>query len=230
MKKKLFLGLLLVLLLLYAPTYKLNLKSDDSGQASSPTQDAAPAPPPLQDGQYKLSLTTSIGTLTYYNQSDVRWANAPYGASDPIASYGCGPTALAMLVSSFTEQTMQPPDMAQWAASNHYWVSGSGSKHNLIPEGAAAFGLHAESFRDFTVEGIKNALESGHVLVALMGPGHFTSEGHFIIITDYWSGSQVSIADPNSLENTQKAWDIQLLIDELHSAAVYGGPVWSISP
>lgn len=181
-------------------------------------------------GEFTLSLTTSIGTLTYYNQSDSRWANYPYGGSDPLAVYGCGPTVMAMLVTSFTEHTIQPPDMAAWAAANHYWSSGYGTRHEFILEGAAAFGLQAESFQNLTAEGVMSELKNGHILVALMGPGHFSDSGHFIIITEDWSGSQVRVADPARLERTQAAWDVQLILDELLTTATAGGPVWSITP
>lgn len=239
MKKKL-LCLLILLLLLFFPSTRLK---SSAAKPPAPAPPAAPAKaepeppaapvkeeiPVFADGIYTLSLTSAVGTLTYYNQHDARAAEI-FGGNDPISGYGCGPTALAMLVSSFTEHDMPPNDMAHWAADNHYWVAGHGSKHSLIPEGASAFGFHAESFQNLTEEGMKASLISGHVLVALMGPGHFSSNGHFIIITEYWSGSQVRIADPNSLENTQKPWDIQLILDELKRGANSGGPVWQITP
>lgn len=181
-------------------------------------------------GEYTLSLTSSIGTLTYYNQSDARWANYLYGGSDPLAAYGCGPTALAMLVNSFTEHTCQPPDIAAWAADNHYWSAGYGTKHEFIPDCANAFGLKAYSFQNYTVEGLLAELRSGHVIVALMGPGHFSDSGHFIIITDDWSGNQVRVADPARLERTQTAWDAQIILDEMLVGASGGGPLWSVAP
>lgn len=206
----------------------------DAGGQRVPLGDLA-TPEPLENtaasaGEFTLSLTTSIGTLTYYNQSDSRWANYPYGGSDPLAVYGCGPTVMAMLVTSFTEHTIQPPDMAAWAAANHYWSSGYGTRHEFILEGAAAFGLQAESFQNLTAEGVMSELKNGHILVALMGPGHFSDSGHFIIITEDWSGSQVRVADPARLERTQAAWDVQLILDELLTTATAGGPVWSITP
>ena len=137
---------------------------------------------------------------------------------------------MAMIVNSFTEHTCQPPDMAAWAADNHYWSSGYGTKHEFIPESAAAFGLHAESFQDLTAEGVMSELKSGHILVALMGPGHFSDSGHFIIITDDWPGNQVRVADPARLERTQAAWDVQVVLDELLTTASAGGPVWTITP
>lgn len=212
----------------------------DAGAQQVPLDDltgisSGATPEPLNNtagsaGQYTLSLTTSIGTLTYYNQSDSRWADYPYGGSDPLAVYGCGPTVMAMLVNSFTEHSCQPPDMAAWAAANHYWSSGYGTKHEFIPEGAAAFGLHAESFKNLTPEGMISELKSGHILVALMGPGHFSDSGHFIIIMEDWTDNQVRVADPARLERTQAAWDVQLILDELLMGASAGGPVWSITP
>lgn len=182
-----------------------------------------------EDGKYILSLTSSMGTLTYYNQGDSRWVDHAYGGRDRFGKFGCGPTVLAMIVSSFSNQDYLPSDMADWAVDNGYWASGSGTKHSFIPEGAAAFGFQAESFDNFTEQGILDELASGHILVALLGPGHFTNGGHFIIIADDWSDKKVSIADPASLKNTQKAWDIRLILDELKYSATDGGPMWSIS-
>lgn len=232
MKKKLIGGILILVLLISVPSCRKEPEPDTS-KAPTTLPEAAPNPvetPVFSDGMYTLSLTSSVGLLTYYNQNDVRWADALYGGRDPIASYGCGPTALAMLVTSFTNQTYTPADMAEWAASNNYWSAGSGTKHNFFLEGASAFGFQAASFQNFTPEGIISELKSGHVLVALMGPGQFTNVGHFIIIYNYWSGNQVSIADPASLERTQTPWDVQTLINELAYGANGGGPLWSISP
>lgn len=239
MKKKLIIGVFLLTFLLCAPFSRMDLSSgvppepEEAEEEPAALPPAAPAPaeaPVLQDGTYTLTLTSSVGLLTYYNQNDVRWANALYGGRDPIGGYGCGPTVLAMIVSSFTNQTCLPSDMADWAAANNYWSAGSGTKHNFFLEGATAFGFQAVPFQNFTPEGVISELRNGHILVALMGPGHFSDSGHFIIIYNYWSGTQVSVADPASLERTQTPWEAQLILDELLYGATGGGPVWSISP
>lgn len=183
----------------------------------------------FEDGMYSLSIPSSIGLLTYYNQTDVRWADSIYGGNDPISTYGCGPTVLSMLVSSFTNQSMTPDAMAVWAKENHYWASGSGSAHALIPEGVTHFGFSVESFSDYSEQGIIHSLQNNYIFVALMGPGHFTSNGHFIILADDWSGSSIRIADPNSLENTQTPWEASLILNELDHSAQAGGPLWRIS-
>lgn len=206
----------------------IKLPSTTLEDAVSMTTHQIPTPV-FEDGIYTLVIPSSIGLLTYYNQNDIRWGSVIYGGSDSIASYGCGPTVLSMLVSSFTNQAISPDQMAHWAREHHYWISGSGSMHALIPEGCKYFGLSAEPFTDYTEEGIIQALKSGSIFVALMGPGHLTSTGHFIIIANYWSGSTVRIADSNDINNSQIPWEIKDILSELDFDAKAGGPLWKIN-
>lgn len=47
-----------------------------------------------------VTFTDGITPVVYYNQLDERYASQPYG-TDNIGGYGCGPTAMAIVVSSF---------------------------------------------------------------------------------------------------------------------------------
>ncbi len=85
-------------------------------------------------------FTDGATEVVYYNQLDERWADLPYG-TDNIGGYGCGPTSMAIVVSSLTDQTVDPPTMAEWAYQHGYWCSGNGSYHSLIPGAAEGFGL-----------------------------------------------------------------------------------------
>ena len=53
-------------------------------------------------------FTDGATEVVYYNQLDERWADLPYG-TDNIGGYGCGPTSMAIVVSSLTDQTVDPP-------------------------------------------------------------------------------------------------------------------------
>lgn len=57
--------------------------------------------------------------VVYYNQLDERWKYSPYG-TDTIGGYACGPTAMAIVISSLTSETIDPPHMAQWAYEHGY--------------------------------------------------------------------------------------------------------------
>lgn len=181
----------------------------------------------LVDGQELL--TGGNLNLVYYNQGDEAWATQPYG-SDQIGGYGCGPTAMAMVVSSMTDIQIDPAAMSQWAAEHGYWARKSGSYLSIVEGTAQAYGLHAESFSERTPDALMDTLISGNILVALMGPGHFTQRGHFILLRGVTMGGKILVADPNSDQRSLVAWDAQLILDELSSSTHNGAPLWVIEP
>ncbi|MEY8356460.1 C39 family peptidase [Lachnospiraceae bacterium 54-53] len=183
-----------------------------------------------QDGRYDVMLDSVLGPLTYYNQSDVRWAGFLYGGKDPLSTYGCGPTVMAMLITSLTGNQVLPTDVAQWAAANKSWCPGQGSYHRLIMDSASAYGLKAVPLKDYTLQGLKNSLDSGYLVVALMNKGHFTQQGHFIIITRVTEEGKLRIADSNNYENTKYDWDPSIIFQELNHRSSNGGPLWMIGP
>ena len=184
---------------------------------------------PPQDTIYSCMLDTAMGPLLYYNQGDIRWKEYLYGGKDRIAKYGCGPVCVAMVINSFSSQSVTPVEMADWSAANGHYARQSGSYHSLIPESISAFGLQVDSVTERTPEEAARLLSSGHILVALMGKGSLTQGGHFIIIAQLASEGHVYIADPASYENSTKEWDLQLLMDELKRSYDSGGPLWAVS-
>ncbi len=201
-------------------------------QPTEPNPTYLPAgDPPLTEvleADGKQILTGGTVDIVYYCQADEEWAEQLYG-TDPIGPYGCGPTAMAMVVASMTDTDTDPAQMAAWAAANGYWARRSGSYHSIIQGAARAFGLEANAISERTVDQIRRELYSGHILAALVGPGHFTTGGHFILIRGVTLSGDVLVADPNSLERSLEVWDPQIILDELSSARDSGAPLWVLS-
>lgn len=172
-------------------------------------------------------FTDGVTQVTYYNQLDSRWANSPYG-TDNIGGYACGPTAMAIVVSSLTSETVDPPHMAQWAYENGYWCSRSGSYHTLIPGASEEWGLDVEGCTAAEPQRIVDALADGKLVVALMTKGHFTSSGHFIVLRGVTSDGQIMVADPSSYSRSEKTWDLSIILNEASKNAGAGGPFWII--
>ena len=128
-----------------------------------------------------VRFTDGETEVIYFNQLDERYANQPYG-TDHIGGYGCGPTSMAIVVSSLTSETVDPVQMARWAYEHGYWCSKSGSYHTLIPGAAQAWGLSVEGCTASEPQRILDALADGKLVVALMTKGHFTKSGHFIVL------------------------------------------------
>ena len=176
-------------------------------------------------------LDTSMGPMYYYNQGDTRWSSYLYGGSDPMLQYGCGPTAAAMLISSFTNdgEAITPVTIADWSAANGYYAPQGGSYHSLIPSVLAAYGFQVESVTDHSPQNAASLLSSGHILVALMGKGSLTQNGHFVLITKLLPDGNVSIADPNSFDNSTCEWELPFLMEELKKVYDSGAPLWAVS-
>ena len=119
--------------------------------------------------------------------------------------------------------------MAKWAYDNGYFCENSGSYHSIIPEGAAKWGLNVQSVTDYSFDNITSLMSTGNLIVVLMGNGHFTENGHFLILRGVTLDGKLLIADPASWENTQKQWDTEIIINEAKYGCGNGGPMWSVS-
>lgn len=173
-----------------------------------------------------IRFTDGATEVVYFNQLDERYADKPYGTDD-IGGYGCGPTAMSIVVSSLTNDIVDPVEMAQWAYENGYWCSKSGSYHSLIPGAAKAWGLNVEGCTASEPQRILDALADGKLVVAIMSKGHFTSSGHFIVLRGVLDG-QILVADPAGYNRSQKAWDLSIILNEASKRAGSGGPFWII--
>lgn len=207
---------------------------EEAQLAGDPALDAdlMPADPGItqlvtgEDGQeYLLGGNLQV---FYYNQGDDPWANAPFG-QDPIGRYGCGPTVLAMLVSSLRGTAATPAEVAAWAAQAGYAAPGSGSYLSIVQGAAQHYGFDCAPLSSLTAEALEEALSTGGVLVALMGPGHFTRRGHFILIHGVTLTGGILVADPNSRENSLAVWEAETIIGELSPSRHDGAPLWLIT-
>lgn len=192
------------------------------------SSETAPANPSSISYGENTFVPCTTGLLTYYNQSDPRWADSLYGSTDRMAAFGCGPTALAMVVASYTSNPITPPEMAVWASENGYCSSGEGSRHALIPEGLTHFGLTVKPMTDRSTEAVLNEVRKGRIVIALMNKGYFTNGGHFLLLTQCKEDGTIRIADPASWENTTQSWDPEFILSQVRSHAEAGGPLWSV--
>ncbi len=175
-----------------------------------------------------LTFTDGGREVVYYNQMDERWCNEMYGKSQTIGYGGCGPTAMAIVVSTLTDTTINPKEMADWAYENGCCCEGNGSYHSLIPGAATAFGLSVEGAGIGDAQKVIDALGEGKLVVALMAPGHFTTSGHFIVLRGVTEEGSILVADPVSYGKSQQEWDAKIIFNEARKNAAAGGPFWII--
>ena len=69
----------------------------------------------------------------------------------------------------------------------------------------------------FDADHILSALQSGMPVICAVGPGDFTSTGHFIVLTGVDGNGKVIVNDPNSRENSKKTWDVETLMSQIRN-------------
>ena len=174
------------------------------------------------------TLTGGTIPVVYFAQNDPEWKDQLYG-NDPIGVYGCGPTALAMVVNSLGVGTTDPAAMAAFCAEQGYWAPQSGSYHNIVQGVAAAFSITCSPPTTLDANEIITRLSGGEIAIALMGPGHFTDTGHFIVLRGVTKDNKLLVADPISRTRSLQEWDAQLIVDELSMSRTSGAPLWFLS-
>ncbi|MDE7310651.1 MAG: C39 family peptidase [Eubacterium sp.] len=152
-------------------------------------------------------------------QWDKRWGYVSYGGSI-IGLSGCGPTCLSMVLVSLTGQESQTPDaVAHFSEERGYYVEGSGTAWSLMTEGASQLGLYARELSlDESV--MKSSLDAGRPIICSMGPGDFTTQGHFILIYGYDQDGFL-INDPNCIARSSKSWSFEALRGQIKNLWAY---------
>ena len=59
-------------------------------------------------------------------------------------------------------------------------------------------------------------LEVGNPIICVMGPGDFTSSGHFIVLTGVEDGL-LTVNDPNSYARSEQLWDFFQIQDQIEN-------------
>ncbi len=176
---------------------------------------------PLEkDKKHEIDLSDySTDSVPLFMQWDKRWGYIKYG-SNVAGITACGPVCLSMVAYYFTsDNNMAPDKIIDFALKNNYYTEGVGSKWTLISEGGKQLGFRVKELPlDENV--MKNALESGKIIIAVMGAGSFTTTGHFIVFTEYSDGA-FKVNDPNSYLNSNKKWYYEDIKDEFKN-------LWSI--
>ena len=167
-----------------------------------------------------LSKEASASEIPLLLQWDERWGYTEYG-SGLIGWTGCGPTCMSMLALYFTgNDSYDPATVAKWAAENGYYSAGSGTAWLFFGEGSAHFGLRAQEL-PLVKQYMVNALKEGKAIVCAMGPGDFTTNGHYIVRTGY-DDEGFTVNDPNSPVRSGQHWSYSTLEHQISNLWAVG--------
>ena len=144
----------------------------------------------------------------YYSQKDERWSGIVFGLGD-MKNTGCLPTALAMAFQSILGYTITPFNVANYLYNNTI-------EYNKLSTGASGLAIqYAATYYKVPWKGLANkqeviqALSSGKVVIATVGPGKFTVAPytHTIVIYKYSNGNTYALDPYNSNKNGWVSFD-----------------------
>ena len=164
---------------------------------------------------YDLEDCLGSSQMPLLLQWDARWGYGEY-AGELMGLSGCGPTCLSMVcIQLLQDASYTPQYVAAFAEENGYAVKGNGSAWSLISEGGKKLGLDVTEIPLDEGRIIRN-LEVGNPIICVMGPGDFTTSGHFIVLTEYADG-YVKVNDPNSPTRSQKPWKLTDIMPQMNN-------------
>lgn len=158
-----------------------------------------------------------------YNQEDSAWASQKYGDTT-IKAAGCGPSAMAAIITALTGKQVTPAETGKYADENNMYVTGVGSKHTLPPVLAPNWGLTARKIGK-TANEINTALrDGGLVIISGTGAAPFTAAGHYIVIRGVTDTGKWKIADSNGTigqKNSTQEWDPDPILLNAAGSSIY---------
>lgn len=153
-------------------------------------------------------------------QWDTRWGYRKYGDT-VMGISGCGPTCLSMVAIYLLNDTAKDPAwMANFSVKNGYCVPGNGTAWTLMSEGAGKLGLTATEL-PLDKNRMVRELDAGNPIICIMGPGDFTTTGHFIVLTGTKDG-KFTVNDPNSAQRSKKLWSYEQISGQIRN-------IWAFS-
>lgn len=135
------------------------------------------------------------------------------GEDKSVATSGCGAACLSMAISFLTGDETQTPEILFREAYDRGDYFGDGLSHAALDRLGEDYGVTGEWIGRDAAE-IRHALETGCPIIAHMGPGTFTQQGHYVLLRGLDSDGSVVLNDPNSEKRTYRTFPLSLILSE----------------
>lgn len=135
-----------------------------------------------------------------------------YGSST-IGASGCGPTSMAIIISTLTGQTVTPQMTCAYSIANGEYVPGMGTSHSFPTNAAYHWGLTCERVGKDRMNYVVQSLKEGKMVVEICEAYTITGSGsgHFIVLTGVTRDGYITIADCASRERTGKVYSVETI-------------------
>jgi GH25 family lysozyme M1 (1,4-beta-N-acetylmuramidase) len=155
-----------------------------------------------------------VNGVPYYSQSDSAWSSNKYGDDGAtMDDTGCGPTAMSMIASKMTGQSVLPTETAALAEMTGD-RDDTGTNWNFIDNASNAYGINTTEEFMPSSQFISSELKSGKPMILSGASGNgryggrgddpYTDAGHYVVATGIDSNGNVDISDPRGKSYNKK--------------------------
>ena len=135
------------------------------------------------------------------------------GTPKSVSTSGCGVTCVSMVVAYLTGNTDQNPYQLFFDAIEDGYYRGNGLSHEALSHYLSEYGVKNKwIFND--ADAVIKALKEGKPVIAHMGDGIFTENGHYVVLRGVTEDGKILINDPNNRSNCSKAFPMNTLLRE----------------
>lgn len=137
-----------------------------------------------------------------------------------MATSGCGATSLSMVIAYLTGNEEQNPYTIFCDAVDEHYYYGNGLSHNTLTHFATRYEVKSRWIAN-DADAIIEALKEGKPVIAHMGPGIFTSRGHYVVLRGVTDDGLILLNDPVSKTKCKKAFPIQTLLTQARTSSSF---------
>ena len=145
-------------------------------------------------------------TVLYYN-----------GQAKSVATSGCGAACVSMVIAYLTDNTDQNPYSLFCKAVDAGRYHGSGLSHETLSWLANSCGVKTRWISG-NADSIREALEAGKPVIAHMGAGIFTGNGHYIVLRGLTEDGKVLVNDPGSSSRSRMAYPMKTILKQARTS------------
>lgn len=153
-----------------------------------------------------VESTTDFKQPKDFKQYDSKWAKKMYSSindsDQTMKTSGCGPTAAADVIATLKDADITPWDLAQLYMKQGFRTKSNGTSWSAFKWTANKYGF-SKFAQSSSLSTLKACIDAGGYVVCCMGPGYWTSGGHYICAWKYENG-YIYCNDPASAKRTKQ--------------------------
>ncbi|MCK9470643.1 MAG: C39 family peptidase [Bacilli bacterium] len=176
---------------------------------------------------YEILPSDFIRNIPLFIQTDKRWGYVPYSYTNnpihgTIGTSGCGPANMAMAITGLggyskdidlnNDGIIDPYEASKYSLDKGHRIYGSGTAWGFFRDIGRRVGLNVKQVSSRGYKEVLEALQKGNPVIASMGPGVFTREGHYITLVGIDASGQIIVNDSNSVLRSNKSWNFERVI------------------